>query len=86
MDEESVGALRKVLQETRERGCSEDRREFDESSCCCGAAVYDHTGMPVAAISVAGVAERMERVLTEVGPLVAEAAAEISAGLGHVRR
>ncbi|MFF7650914.1 IclR family transcriptional regulator [Streptomyces sp. NPDC007983] len=86
VDEGSVGTLRKVLQETRERGWSEDRREFDESSCCCGAAVYDHTGLPVAAISVAGVAERMERVLPEVGPLVAEAAAEISAGLGHVRR
>ncbi|MDW6065914.1 IclR family transcriptional regulator [Streptomyces sp. FXJ1.4098] len=86
VDEDSVGDLRKILQETRDRGWSEDRREFDESSCCCGAAVYDHTGMPVAAISVAGVAERMERILSEVGPLVAEAAAEISAGLGHVRR
>ncbi|MFJ8788745.1 IclR family transcriptional regulator [Streptomyces sp. NPDC102462] len=86
VDADSVGSLRSVVEATRERGWAEDRREFDESSCCCGAAVYDHTGMPVAAISVAGVAERMEGVLDEVGPLVAQAAAEISAALGYVDR
>ncbi|GAA4013343.1 IclR family transcriptional regulator [Streptomyces plumbiresistens] len=82
----TVGSLRSVVEATRRRGWSEDRREFDESSCCCGAAVHDHTGLPVAAISVAGVAERMERALGEVGPLVARAAAEVSAKLGYVDR
>ncbi|GGQ35793.1 IclR family transcriptional regulator [Streptomyces mutabilis] len=86
VDADSVRSLREVVEKTRRRGWAEDRREFDQSSCCCGAAVYDHTGLPVAAISVAGVADRMEDVLGEVGPQVARAAAEISANLGYVDR
>lgn len=74
------------LTRTRLRGWSQDMREFDESSCCCGAAIFDHTGMPVAAISVAGVAERMERVVTDIGPRVAAAAAKLSAELGYLGR
>ncbi|MFD7713145.1 IclR family transcriptional regulator [Streptomyces sp. NPDC059786] len=84
VDSGALPMLREVIENTRQRGWAEDHREFDESSCCCGAPVYDHTGMPVAAVSVAGVAERMERVLADVGPLVAQAAAEISARLGYV--
>lgn len=76
--------LREKLAFMRERGWSEDRREFDPSSCCCGAPIRDHTGQPIGALSVAGVAERMDPVLDEVGPLVRDAAARISASLGYL--
>ncbi|MGI8312522.1 IclR family transcriptional regulator [Saccharopolyspora hattusasensis] len=80
----TVSALHTEVVRTRERGWSEDRRDFDASSCCCGAAVYDHTGLPVASISVAGVAERIEPMLAEYGPFVAKCCAELSTALGYV--
>ncbi|OZC54290.1 hypothetical protein CH267_15870 [Rhodococcus sp. 06-621-2] len=76
--------LRSEIDATAARGWSQDAREFDESSCCCGAPIFDHTGAVIAAISVAGVAERMEHSLDTVGPLVRKAADTISAQLGHV--
>ncbi|MFG1925983.1 IclR family transcriptional regulator [Cryptosporangium sp. NPDC048952] len=76
--------LEKKLDVMRARGWSEDRREYDPSSCCCGAPIRDHTGEPVGALSVAGVAERMDPVLDEVGPQVRDAAARISASLGYL--
>ncbi|MFC9557038.1 IclR family transcriptional regulator [Rhodococcus sp. NPDC056960] len=84
VDESSIDALRDEIERTRQRGWSQDAREFDPSSSCCGAAVFDHTGQPIAAISVAGVAERMENILDEIGPMVRATAAEISATLGYV--
>ncbi|WP_368680687.1 IclR family transcriptional regulator (plasmid) [Rhodococcus opacus] len=84
VDETNVASLREELERTRQRGWSQDAREFDPSSCCCGAAIFDHTGQPIAAISVAGVAERMEGVLADIGPLVRKTAASISATLGYV--
>jgi len=83
VDASTVAGLRREIQATRARGWSQDLREFDESSCCAGAPIRDHTGAPIAAISVAGVAERMERIIDEVGPLVAETAAKLSAELGY---
>ncbi|MFJ8019321.1 IclR family transcriptional regulator [Streptomyces sp. NPDC096311] len=76
--------LRHVLETTRERGWSEDRREFNISSSCAGAAIRDHTGQPIAAFSVAGVAERMDPELDAVGPLVRKAAGTVSARLGYL--
>lgn len=84
IDEVSVGRLAAVVEETDIRGWSKDIREFDESSCCCGAAIFDHTGAVIAAISVAGVAERMEKSIDAIGPQVRQAAADISAALGYV--
>lgn len=84
IDADTRADLEAEVIRTRLRGWSQDLREFDESSCCCGAAVYDHTGLPVAAISVAGVAERMERVVADVGPRVADVAAKLSAELGYL--
>ncbi|TQS45253.1 IclR family transcriptional regulator [Cryptosporangium phraense] len=74
--------LREKLDVVRVRGWSDDRREYDPSSCCCGAAIRDHTGEPVGALSVAGVAERMDPVIDQIGPRVRDAAARISASLG----
>lgn len=76
--------LIRELAEVQRRGWSIERREFDNASACCGAAVLDHTGRPVAAISVAGVADRMERVLDRIGPIVASTAEAISHRLGYI--
>jgi DNA-binding IclR family transcriptional regulator len=84
IDESNIVALRDEIQTTQQRGWSQDTREFDPSSCCCGAAIFDHTGQPIAAISVAGVAERMEGILGDIGPLVQKTAATISESLGYV--
>ena len=84
INEANVGSLREEIERTQNRGWSQDTREFDPSSCCCGAAIFDHTGQPIAAISVAGVAERMEGALDDIGPLVQKTAAIISASLGYV--
>ncbi|MEV8539598.1 IclR family transcriptional regulator [Streptomyces sp. NPDC051572] len=80
----TVSDLHSEVVRTRERGYAQDIREFDASSVCCGAAIHDHTGLPVAAISVAGVAERMEPAIATYGPVVAQVCAELSAGLGYV--
>lgn len=80
----TVSDLHAEVVRTRERGYAQDIREFDASSVCCGAAIHDHTGLPVAAISVAGVAERMEPAIVTYGPVVAKVCAELSAGLGYL--
>lgn len=82
--EADLPRLKAEIDTTATRGWSQDAREFDESSCCCGAPIFDHTGAVIAAISVAGVAERMEHSLDTVGPLVRKAADAISAQLGYV--
>ncbi|MFJ9391797.1 IclR family transcriptional regulator [Nocardioides sp. NPDC101246] len=78
--------LRRIITETRERGWSQDMREFDPSSCCCGAVIRDHTGAPIAAISVAGLADRMQAELDEMGPRVRATADLISSRLGYLPR
>lgn len=80
---DDVPALRTEIAQTRSRGWAQDRREFDVSTTCCGAPIRDHSGQPLAAISVAGIAERMKDNLEIVGPQVAEAAARISRLLGY---
>nr|WP_143546938.1 IclR family transcriptional regulator C-terminal domain-containing protein [Rhodococcus sp. 06-418-1B] len=57
IDDVSVKDLSAVVEDTEARGWSQDIREFDESNCCCGAAVFDHAGAVIAAISRAGVDE-----------------------------
>lgn len=84
IDSESLVDLRVHIATTQTRGWSSDVREFDAFTCCCGAPIYDHTGLPIAAISVSGIAERMEPEVENVGPLVQEAALKISRNLGYV--
>jgi IclR family acetate operon transcriptional repressor len=78
---------RRVLIEvlaTRERGYGIDRVEIEEGVACFGAPVCDHLGSPVAAISVAGPADRVLPREDEIGPLVVETALAISRRLGYV--
>lgn len=76
--------LRKELAKTRERGFSIDDEEVELGLRCVGAPVLGADGRPVAAISVAGPAARMdpERCIA-IGPDLIEAGRRIARGLGH---
>jgi IclR family transcriptional regulator, acetate operon repressor len=76
-------ALRAELRRIGERGWSVDDEEVEPGVCCLGAAVRDHRPMPVAAISVAGPADRVRAKADRVGGLVAATSAAISRRLGH---
>jgi DNA-binding IclR family transcriptional regulator len=76
-------ALEEEIERTIERGWSEDRMELDSSSTCCGAPVFNHRGEPVAAISVAGVTQRIAPTLAKIGPIVSSTAEAISRSLGY---
>ncbi|NWL10317.1 IclR family transcriptional regulator [Paenarthrobacter nitroguajacolicus] len=78
--------LESELVRTVERGWSEEHQEFDMSSACCGAPIFDHTGVIVAAVSVAGPATRMDAQMPTIGPLVSATAAAISRQLGYEPR
>lgn len=75
--------LEEEIQLTIERGWSEDHGEIDPSSTCCGAAIRDNMGRPVAAISVAGVTDRISPELSRIGAVVASTAEAISRRLGY---
>jgi DNA-binding IclR family transcriptional regulator len=77
-------ALRPELEVTRDRGWSVDDIEVEEGVSCVGAPVLDFRGRPVAAISVAGPAERMPGKRPTVVPLLLETAKTISNRLGYL--
>lgn len=79
----SRSALERELEVTRKRGWSEDRGEIDLASTCCGAAIHDSLGRPVAAISVSGLTDRVLPELHRIGPVVASTAEAISRRLGY---
>jgi DNA-binding IclR family transcriptional regulator len=68
------------LAETRRRGYSTDRQEAVLGVWCVGAPVRDHTGRVAAAISVSTIREFFDPATS--GPLVLEAAVEISRAMG----
>ena len=73
-------ALLEDLAATRRRGYSVDRHEAVVGVCCVGAPIRDHTGRPVASVSLSTIGELFEPKRT--GPLVSEAAVEISRAMG----
>ena len=79
-----VAALEAEVLLTKERGYAIDRVEVEEGVACCGAALRDHRGLPVAAISVAGPADRILPQEDTIGPLVARTASVISKRLGFL--
>lgn len=80
--------LKEQLSEVRKLGYAIDDMEGEESVRCVGAPIFDLTGNPIAAISVAGPAFRTDfDRLRSFAPLVIEAARAISRELGfEVRR
>lgn len=74
------------LAEVRARGWSVDDEENEAGVRCVGAAVSDHTGRAVGAVSVSQLTnDPASRAPDEVGPTVAATAREISALLGAPR-
>jgi len=79
----SVRKWRAELDAARARGYAIDDCENEAEIRCVGAAILDHRGLPVAALSVAGPAWRLTRERAEeLGPVVAKAAGAVSARLG----
>lgn len=79
-------ALERALAIVRKRGFADDGREFEPTLACCAAAVIDHRGVPVAAISVSGPADRVLAKFDRIGAEVATAARSISERLGYLER
>ncbi|MCP9213449.1 IclR family transcriptional regulator [Streptomyces cucumeris] len=73
------------IQTTRERGYAIDAAEVEPGVACVGAVIRDHRGDPVAAVSVAGPAERMPAKEAEIAPLLIETANDISKRLGYLK-
>lgn len=76
-------ALRRDLQEIRDRGWARSRAERQPGAASAAAPVFDHLGLPIAVISVCGPAERFE---TEIDPCAAQllnVTRSLSARMGH---
>lgn len=72
------------LERTRERGYSVARGEMAEDLCTLSAPVRDHTGAVMGAITLGGPVSRVSvEKLSPLAELVMEAAAGVSASLGH---
>ena len=76
-------AMRAHLEMTRARGYAADDCENEEGIRCVAAPVFDHIGTVIGAISTSGPGSRMtlEHAL-ELGPVVKEAARQISQRMG----
>jgi DNA-binding IclR family transcriptional regulator len=77
-------ALRADLDLTRARGYSIDEVENEEGVRCVGAAVLDHTGAPIAAVSISGPTTRVTTDLVErLGALAQGTAGQIASAIGY---
>ncbi|MBI3763359.1 MAG: IclR family transcriptional regulator [Chloroflexi bacterium] len=75
--------LRAELARVRERGYATGIEELEEDFVAVGAAVFDHEGRVVGAISIGGPSHRLPaKRIQEVAPLVKQAAERISHKLG----
>jgi DNA-binding IclR family transcriptional regulator len=75
------------LEAIRERGYSIDDVENEDGVRCAAAPVLDHSGRPIAAISVAGPTSRVTpESVHDVGALALDTAARLSAAIGYDRR
>ncbi len=78
-----AGALKQQLAEVRLAGHASSLGERQSGAASVAVAVFDHSGAPVAAISVCGPAERFTAQLEVAAALLPEASARVSAALGH---
>ena len=78
-----IAALRSDLVESRRRGYAINRRESEAGVISVAAPIRDASSRTVAAISVAGPAERLEPLELRLAQMTMEAAAAISRRLGY---
>ncbi len=78
--------LRAELKIIRNRGYATDASEYQLHVACVGAPVFDHTGWPIAAISVAGSPAEVGPRESELAREVMATAEEISLRLGYHAR
>jgi DNA-binding IclR family transcriptional regulator len=77
-------SLRRELARTVARGYSVEDREYEPDTRGLAAPVFSETGEAVAALAVVGPVERLSADrYGEIGDAVVEAAAQLSAELGH---
>jgi DNA-binding IclR family transcriptional regulator len=74
------------LAEDRDVGLAWSDGHFEPGIGSVAAAVHDATGRPVAAINVSGQLATLDKNRAQIGAVVAEAAAEVSARLGFSLR
>lgn len=80
----SLEALSAELDRVRSLGFAIDDEENEMGVRCVGAPVLDHTSKPCGAISISGPAARISKEqLVEWGPLVRDAALDISSIMGY---
>jgi IclR family acetate operon transcriptional repressor len=72
------------LARTARRGWAIDNIENEPDVGCVAAPIWDRTGQPVAAMSIAGPAGRVLLRMDELGPMIADAAVTLSKRLGHM--
>jgi len=83
---DTLDALRDDFVRIRRRGYAIDNEEHEEGVGCVACPVFDHTGAPVAAMSVSGPSARILHADTaDLGALIRRHAADTSAALGHER-
>ncbi|MFG2090058.1 MULTISPECIES: IclR family transcriptional regulator [unclassified Spirillospora] len=75
--------LRKELTVIRKRGYAGSTGERQEGTASVAAPIFDHDGRVIAALSASGPLTRFKPRMSECAPLVVEAAAQVSAQLGH---
>jgi DNA-binding IclR family transcriptional regulator len=78
-----LDALLTELAKTRERGYSTSDEELERGVVAASAPVYDFTSRVVAALNVSAPKERIGSQLDKLGRVVATAARDLSAALGH---
>ncbi|MBN1431080.1 MAG: IclR family transcriptional regulator [Anaerolineae bacterium] len=75
------------LDKTRERGFAVDDEEYELGGCCVAAPIFDHTGKPIAAVSISAPTARLsENEIPQAGAMVCETAKSISLSLGYLPR
>jgi IclR family KDG regulon transcriptional repressor len=75
------------LRKTRERGYAIDYQEYEVGGRCVAAPIFDHTGQPVAAVSISAPLMRFpEDQVPSFGEKVVETAKAISREMGYLPR
>jgi IclR family KDG regulon transcriptional repressor len=76
--------LKKELEGIRERGYANDHEENEPGVSCVGAAIFDESERPAAALSISGPTGRIGAREREIGAALVAGCREISRQLGYV--